>query len=160
MGHTARLRIIRDRFVAGHDSCALRRHLDCVPPETPIRDIVDRCRVWESHADTEARRFSKPGPERALPIYTVNEPGCGLDDRMVVTVTVPSVVLDQLETLLRPKVGKSVTAITGGSAGVIGSDVPWLECPACNALTWVITVTNKPVWCQYDLYGKLTCRAI
>ena len=25
-------------------------------------------------------------------------------------------------------------------SGVIGSDVPWLECPACNALTWVITV--------------------
>ena len=22
--------------------------------------------------------------------------------------------------------------------GVIGSDVRWLECPACNALTWVI----------------------
>ena len=29
-----------------------------------------------------------------------------------------------------------------GLAGVIGSDVPWLECPACNALTWVITVTE------------------
>ena len=28
------------------------------------------------------------------------------------------------------------------SPGVIGSDVPWLECPACNALTWVITVTE------------------
>ena len=28
------------------------------------------------------------------------------------------------------------------SSGVIGSDVPWLECPACNALTWVITVTE------------------
>ena len=28
------------------------------------------------------------------------------------------------------------------NAGVIGSDVPWLECPACNALTWVITVTE------------------
>ena len=26
--------------------------------------------------------------------------------------------------------------------GVIGSDVPWLECPACNALTWVISVTE------------------
>ena len=26
--------------------------------------------------------------------------------------------------------------------GVIGSDVPWLECPASNALTWVITVTE------------------
>ena len=30
----------------------------------------------------------------------------------------------------------------GFRAGVIGSDVPWLECPACNALTWVITVTE------------------
>ena len=28
------------------------------------------------------------------------------------------------------------------SPGVIGSDVPWLECPAYNALTWVITVTE------------------
>ena len=27
-------------------------------------------------------------------------------------------------------------------AGVIGSDVPWLECPACNALAWVITLTE------------------
>ena len=32
--------------------------------------------------------------------------------------------------------------IYGEQAGVIGSDVPWLECPACNALTWVITVTE------------------
>ena len=30
MGQTARLRIIRDRFIAGHDSCELRRHLECV----------------------------------------------------------------------------------------------------------------------------------
>ena len=30
---------------------------------------------------------------------------------------------------------------------VIGSDVPWLECPACNALTWVITVNG------INLYG-------
>ena len=66
MGQTARLRIIRDRFVAGHDSCQLRRHLDSVLPETPIRDIVDRCRVWESHADSDDRRFSKPGHDRTL----------------------------------------------------------------------------------------------
>ena len=24
-------------------------------------------------------------------------------------------------------------------AGVIGSDIPWLDCPASNAITWVIT---------------------
>ena len=43
MGHTARLRIIRDHFIAGHDS----------------------------------RRFGRPGPEMALPIYTVNDVGSG-----------------------------------------------------------------------------------
>ena len=46
MGQTARLRLIRDRFIAGHNNCDLRRHLDSAPPETPIRDVVDRCRAW------------------------------------------------------------------------------------------------------------------
>ena len=30
----------------------------------------------------------------------------------------------------------------GTRTGVIGSDVPWLDCPAYNALTWVITLTE------------------
>ena len=55
MGQTARLRIINDQFIAGHDNCELRRHLDSVSLETPIRDIVDHCRVWESHADSDTR---------------------------------------------------------------------------------------------------------
>ena len=55
MGQTARLRLIRDRFIAGHESCDLRRYLDCIPPDTLLRDIVDRCRIWESHADPEVR---------------------------------------------------------------------------------------------------------
>ena len=29
----------------------MRIHLDCVSPDTPILDIVDRCRVWESHSE-------------------------------------------------------------------------------------------------------------
>ena len=62
MGQTARLRLIRDRLIAGHNSCELRRHLDSVPPETPIRDVVDRCHVWESHANPAVRRVSKPSP--------------------------------------------------------------------------------------------------
>ena len=41
MGQTARLRLIRDRFIAGDSSCELCRYLDSVPPETPIRDVVD-----------------------------------------------------------------------------------------------------------------------
>ena len=71
MGQGARLRIIRDRFIAGHASCELRRHLDSVAPETPIRDIADRYRVWDN------QRISRPGPERALPIYTVNDADWG-----------------------------------------------------------------------------------
>ena len=46
-------------------------------------------------------RFSKPGPEIVLPIYTVDEPGCGFDDRMVKTVIIPPAIPDQLEILLR-----------------------------------------------------------
>ena len=71
MGQTARLRIIRDRFVAGHNSCELHRQLDSVPPETPMHDIVDRCRVWESHADSDVRRASKPGPDQTFLTYMV-----------------------------------------------------------------------------------------
>ena len=74
MGVNARLRLIRDRFVAGHENSTLRRHLDSVPPETPIRDIVDRCRVWESHTDIGIRRIVKSGPERVLKVYTMDEP--------------------------------------------------------------------------------------
>ena len=62
MGQEARLRLIRDRFIAGHESCDLRRYLDCVPPDTPLRDIVDRCRVWESHSDSSVRRANIPMP--------------------------------------------------------------------------------------------------
>ena len=74
MGQTACLRLIRDRFIAGHESCELRRHLDCLPPDTPLRDIVDRFRVWESHADPSVQRVSKPMPEPAYPAYMVKKP--------------------------------------------------------------------------------------
>ena len=51
MGKCARNWMVRDRFIAAQRSCGLRRHLDSVPPDIPMRDIVDRCRVWESHSD-------------------------------------------------------------------------------------------------------------
>ena len=94
----ARLRLIRDRFIAGHGSCELRRYLDCVPPDTPLRDIVDRCRVWESHADTEVRRVSKPMPE---PAYVVNESEYETEPVRVVTVNKPNSSVDQMEELLK-----------------------------------------------------------
>ena len=73
LGQTARLRLTRDRFIAGHCSCELRRYLDSVPLETPIRDVVDRCRVWESHADPDIRWVSKPGVELIYPACVVGD---------------------------------------------------------------------------------------
>ena len=75
MGQTARLRMIRDRFIAGHSSCELRRHLNSVPPETPIRDVMDCCHVWESHADPAVHRVSKPSSDPIYPAYAVGRHG-------------------------------------------------------------------------------------
>ena len=41
--------------------CGLWRHLDSVPPDTLIREIVDRCRVWECHS--EQKRRSSPATD-------------------------------------------------------------------------------------------------
>ena len=97
-------RLIRDRFIAGHSSCELRRYLDSVPPESPIRDVVDRCRVWESHANPEIRRISKPGPEPVYPAYVVGESDDGVDDVWVATVNQPKSPPDQVETSMAPPI--------------------------------------------------------
>ena len=101
MGQTARLRLIRDHFIAGHSSCELRRYLDSVPPETPIRDVVDRCRIWESHADPEIRRVSKPSPDPIYPAYAVGDLDHVGETLQVAAVTKPKSPPDQLENLLR-----------------------------------------------------------
>ena len=50
------LQMVRDRFIDGQAECALRRHLDSLGPDTPIADIVDCCRVWESHIEVASSR--------------------------------------------------------------------------------------------------------
>ena len=45
VGPNARTRTVRDRFISVQRDCGLRRHLDGVPPDTLIRDIVDRCQI-------------------------------------------------------------------------------------------------------------------
>ena len=102
------LRLIRDRFIAGHTSCDLRRYLDCVPPDTPLRDIVDRCRVWESHGTTDIRRVSKPVPDTVYPTYTVEQPEYEDEKVCLVSVNKQSNPTDQTEELLR----KLVEALT------------------------------------------------
>ena len=53
MKEQARDTMIRDKFIASQRQCALRRQLDGFAQDTPIGEIVDSCRVWESHSDSD-----------------------------------------------------------------------------------------------------------
>ena len=79
----------------------LHRHLDCLPPDTPLRDIVDRCRVWESHSDSSVRRVSKPMPEPAYPAYVVKKSEYESEPVRTVTVNKPESSVDHGKELLR-----------------------------------------------------------
>ena len=72
-----------------------------MPPETHIRDIVDRCRVWESHEDSDVRRAGKPGLDPTFPTYVVSGSDREMDDLRVAAVTNSQSTLDHLETMLR-----------------------------------------------------------
>ena len=50
------LRMVRDCFIDGQVEWALRRHLNSLGPDTPMADIVDSCRVWESHVEVASGR--------------------------------------------------------------------------------------------------------
>ena len=169
MGQTGRLRLIRDRFIAGHSNCDLRRYLDSVPPEAPIRDVVDRCRVWESHADPAVRQVGKPSPDPVYPAYAVGDADNNIETTRVATVTGQRSSPSQLEDLLRrvlapaeppaPEVGGAgcgeiVTATGEGdtesstcncepsSADGFGTDVTLL--PRRPAPTTVAASTKRP----------------
>ena len=52
MNEKARDLMIRNKFIEAQRSCELRRHLDGAAEEASIGNIVDSCRIWESHAET------------------------------------------------------------------------------------------------------------
>ena len=51
MGESACDLMTRNKFIAAQQSCELRRYLDGAAADASIGDIVDSCRVWESHTD-------------------------------------------------------------------------------------------------------------
>ena len=95
-----RTRMARDRFISEQRSCGLRHHLDSVPLNTPIRDIVDRCRVWESHSDQNRRPPLGTNVGREHPAVASDSRECSfyMED--------PSMTATSLE--LEPKVPVSV----------------------------------------------------
>ena len=59
MGERARDLMIHNKFIGAQQSCELRQHIDGAAADASIRDIVDSCRVWESH--TEVRYNGRGG---------------------------------------------------------------------------------------------------
>ena len=82
MGQTPRLRLIRDRFIAGHSNCDLRRH-------------------FATCADTAVRRVSKPSPDPIYPAYAVGDADNNSETTRVVAVTGQRSSSNQLKDLLR-----------------------------------------------------------
>ena len=68
-----RLQLVRDRFIIGQEHRTLRRHLDSVGPDTPISDIVDRCRVWESHEESNSRLMARLEPTGPRGFFQVTQ---------------------------------------------------------------------------------------
>ena len=91
-----RLQLVRERFIAGHEECSLHRHLDSVGPDTPIRDIVDSCRVWESHAEDTDSWGGCHELERPRAVYQV------VDDSKPKDASEDSDVLEKIRRHLLP----------------------------------------------------------
>ena len=81
MKEKARDLMVRNKFIVAQQSCDLRRHLDGAAPEASI-DIVDSCRIWESHAEPIAIDnwwqdpvYSQPTLRKPLRLHAV-QPDC------------------------------------------------------------------------------------
>ena len=57
MGKRARDAMIRDKFIAAQRHCGLRRHIDGVPPETPIWELPSVGESFGSGAERVHRRY-------------------------------------------------------------------------------------------------------
>ena len=70
--------------------------MDSVQHETPIQDVVDQCRIWESHAYPEVRRISKPSPDPIYPAYVIGDSDNISETKQVAAVARPKSGPDQL----------------------------------------------------------------
>ena len=61
------------RFIIGQENRALRQLLDSVGPDTPISDIVDRCRIWESHDESNSGPITRHEPTGPRGVFQVTQ---------------------------------------------------------------------------------------
>ena len=151
--------MIRDKFIAGQEQCTLRRQLDGLAQDTPIGEIVDSCRVWESHSDSnrvstvngDPEVGSRPGDSRTrerrkLVVHTEKrEPRIGKqEDGGEVDI-----LIDQICRSLQEEARKKDRSPTGGlvcfSCGNNGYRAN--RCPQVNT---ALPQVPRGGWLSYD----------
>ena len=75
LSSSARLQLVCDQFIVGQMECSLRRHLDGLEPGTLIQDIVERCCVWENHAEDTDCWGAGPILNLPLLVYPIDDVG-------------------------------------------------------------------------------------
>ena len=126
------LQLVWDRFIDGQAECALRQHLDSFGPNTPMQNIVDSCRVWESHNKAGVRRHDGSGRNSPQAVYQV------IEDSQLTAGSTESETLDEItrRLLLTPTVSHPKAApipsdrelpIIQRSVGVIRSPQPVVQ---------------------------------
>ena len=106
------LQLVWDLFIARQAECALRRHLDSMGSDTPMRDIVDSCRVWESHTEATDSWSGGPDPEYPRAMYQVAE------DTQSPVALKESDALDQIMRHLLPTPGSVASEGDSHSVGL------------------------------------------
>ena len=107
MGERARDLMVQNKFIATQQSRALRRHLDGASVDASIGDIVDSCRVWESH--TEA---GFGGPDLKFP-HTISQVAEGAQSQLG---SIASDTLQESTGLLLPTPALSPPGVTRSSS--------------------------------------------
>ena len=62
-----------------------------------IRDVVDRCRMWESYTDPDIVTVSKPGSDPIYPAYVIGDSDKAVEEIRVLAVTKQKSTSDQME---------------------------------------------------------------
>ena len=86
MKEKARDLMVCNKFIASQQSCDLRWHLDSATSETSIVDIVDSCRIWESHAEPVAIGNWCQNPVYSQPKLLMPPPATGSSEFTVGSV--------------------------------------------------------------------------
>ena len=113
--------LARRAFIDIDPLIALRRHLDSLGPDTPMADIVDCCRVWESHVEVETKQQSRTDRHPPRVVCQVTE-----DEQSPVESPETELLEDIIRNVVATASGGGPDTVRPGTphSAINGSDMP------------------------------------